>query len=175
MAKPLMPDSDPGAEFWEFSFDFYVRPGAAAALLALQDRDGRDVNLMLFALWLGASGRGLLDPRGLAAAETAIAPLRRRIIEPLRELRRRLKGEIDADVQRLRDGVKALELAGEKAAQQRLAGLAPRAGAGGDPLADAAANLALCLAPSEPAPAAEAAVLAAVLADYLRERGSLRA
>jgi uncharacterized protein (TIGR02444 family) len=43
--------------FWCFSLAFYERPGVADALIALQDRDGFDVNLVLFALWLGISGR----------------------------------------------------------------------------------------------------------------------
>ena len=42
---------------WRFSLAFYARPGVAEALIALQDRAGLDVNLMLFALWLGVSGR----------------------------------------------------------------------------------------------------------------------
>ena len=44
--------------FWRFSLAFYERPGVADALIALQDCDGFDVNLVLFALWLGVSGRG---------------------------------------------------------------------------------------------------------------------
>ena len=42
---------------WRFSLTFYARPGVSEALIALQDRAGFDVNLMLFALWLGVSGR----------------------------------------------------------------------------------------------------------------------
>jgi uncharacterized protein (TIGR02444 family) len=43
--------------FWRFSLAFYERPGVADALIALQDREGFDVNLVLFALWLGISAR----------------------------------------------------------------------------------------------------------------------
>ena len=53
--------------FWRFSLVFYERPGVADALIALQDRGGFDVNLILFALWLGISGRGLLGGDTLAA------------------------------------------------------------------------------------------------------------
>ena len=48
------PLADAAAELWEFSLDFYARPGVSAALIELQDRAGLDVNLILFALWLGA-------------------------------------------------------------------------------------------------------------------------
>ena len=53
--------------FWRFSLAFYERPGVPDALIALQDRDGFDVNLILFALWLGISGRGLLGGDALAS------------------------------------------------------------------------------------------------------------
>jgi uncharacterized protein (TIGR02444 family) len=109
---------------WRFSLVFYERPGVADALIALQDRSGFDVNLILFAVWLGISGRRLLDGDTLAAAERAAGTLRSEIVEPLRNLRRKIRHHPDRDVQRLREGVKALEIAGEKLVQERLAGLA---------------------------------------------------
>jgi uncharacterized protein (TIGR02444 family) len=112
------------AAFWRFSLAFYERPGVADALIALQDRDGFDVNLILFALWLGISAHGTLDGDTLAAAKRIAAPLRSEIVEPLRSLRRKLRHHPDRDVQRLREGVKALEIAGEKLVQERLARLA---------------------------------------------------
>lgn len=110
--------------FWRFSLALYERPGVADALIALQDRDSCDVNLVLFALWLGISGRGPLGGDTLAAAERVAGTLRSEIVEPLRRLRRNLRHHPDRDVQRLREGVKALELAGEKLIQARLARLA---------------------------------------------------
>ena len=115
--------------FWRFSLAFYERPGVADALIALQDRDGFDVNLVLFALWLGISGRGALDGDALAAAERVAGTLRSEIVEPLRRLRRKLRHHPDGDVQRLREGVKVLEIAGEKLVQERLARLAGRGAA----------------------------------------------
>ena len=106
---------------WRFSLAFYALPGVAQALIALQDRDRLDVNLMLFALWLGVSGRGRLSSDGLALADRAICTIRVEIVEPLRALRRGLTRDLDADVQRLRESVKALELEAEKLAQRRLA------------------------------------------------------
>lgn len=118
-----------GEAFWLFSLAFYERPGVPDALIALQDRDGFDANLVLFALWIGISGRGALGGKALAAAEQVAGPLRREIVEPLRNLRRKLRQQPDSDVQKLREGVKALELAGEKLVQERLARLAGDAGA----------------------------------------------
>ena len=112
--------------FWRFSLAFHEWPGVAEALITLQDRDGLDVNLILFALWLGISGRAPLDGDALAAAERVAGTLRSEIVEPLRSLRRKLRHHPDGEVQRLREGVKVLELAGEKLIQERLARVAGR-------------------------------------------------
>jgi uncharacterized protein (TIGR02444 family) len=140
-------DSD---DLWRFSLRFYAVPGVSEALIALQDRDGLDVNLMLFALWLGVSGRGRLSNRRLAAADRAIGTIRAKVVEPLRALRRKLKSDPDAGVQRLREGVQALELAGEKLVQTRLARVAGPIGDEFSPdagIATALGNLALYLGP----------------------------
>jgi uncharacterized protein (TIGR02444 family) len=149
------------SEFWDFSLRFYALPGVAPALIGLQDRAGLDVNLILYALWLGLSGRGRLDADGLAAAAAAVAPLQRGVVEPLRALRRRLKDDPDPAVQRLRERVKALELEGEEAIQDRLFALAPAATGAAGPAA-AAANLALCLGTESGS--ADAGMLRAALA-----------
>jgi uncharacterized protein (TIGR02444 family) len=133
---------------WRFSLAFYALPGVAQALITLQDRDRLDVNLMLFALWLGVSGRGRLSSDGLALADRAICTIRAEIVEPLRALRRGLRRDPDADVQRLRESVKAIELEAEKLAQRRLAGVAgPSRGetSPADRLAAAHENFALYL------------------------------
>ncbi|HEX3522097.1 MAG TPA: TIGR02444 family protein [Stellaceae bacterium] len=133
---------------WRFSLAFYEQQGVAGALIALQDRDGFDVNLVLFALWLGISGRGLLSGDALAAADRVAGELRSEIVEPLRSLRRKLRHNPDDDVRRLREGVKALEIASEKLVQERLARLAESgrpATCAGDWRAAAHANLALYL------------------------------
>jgi uncharacterized protein (TIGR02444 family) len=121
---------DAAAEFWRFSLAFYAEPGAAAACLELQDRHGLDVNLALYGCWLGLSGRGRIDARGLAAADAAIADWRRSVIEPLRTVRRALKATDDAGEPELRERVKAAELEAERLCQNRLAALAPAPVAG---------------------------------------------
>ncbi|HEV2302668.1 MAG TPA: TIGR02444 family protein [Stellaceae bacterium] len=158
-----------GGELWDFSLRFYARPAATKALLALQDEGGRDVNLILFALWLGVSGRGRLDRRGLARSDRLARRLTRRMAAPLRTLRRRLKPDAAADVQAFRERVKELELVAEKLAQHRLAALAPAAMPGlgrAERLAAACDNLALCLGPAA-AGSAETAALRRALAAFL--------
>jgi uncharacterized protein (TIGR02444 family) len=157
-----------GAAFWRFSLALYARPGVAAALLTLQDRAGRDVNLMLYALWLGAACGRPLDGVALAAAEAAVAPLAG-VVAELRGLRRRLRPAQDSLLQALRKRIAALELAGERGVQERLASQAPApAGVGrsNDRLALAAANLERYLSGDAESP--EAAVLRVALAGLMR-------
>jgi uncharacterized protein (TIGR02444 family) len=157
-AADRQPESD---ALWRFSLAFYALPGVAEALIALQDRDGLDVNLILFALWLGASGRGLLTSDGLAAADRTTRAIRAEIVEPLRALRRRLRTNPDANVQHLRDGVKALELTAEKLVQSRLARSAGPCNGNGSRdarLAAAHANFALYLGPKRVGLAEAAAI-----------------
>ena len=154
-----------GEAFWRFSLAFYARHSIADALLALQDRAGLDVNLILFALWRGAVHGQRLQASELRAAAAAVAPLRRQIVGPLRELRRRLKPVGDADIQALRRRVLGLELAAERAVQSRLAALPAAAQSEADRCAAAEANLLLYLGAE--AESAEAAVLCRGMHDFL--------
>jgi len=159
---------DPGAarsRLWSFSLEFYERPGVAAALTALQDGAGLDVNLILFAMWLGLAGGGRLDEQGHDAADRAVCGIRVDVIEPLRALRRRLKTAAAADIQRLRERIKTIEIDAERAAQDRLAALAGPAFRAdqAERLADAEANLARVLGP-----AAAQGEAAAVIRDELK-------
>ncbi|HJU15098.1 MAG TPA: TIGR02444 family protein [Stellaceae bacterium] len=159
-----MSEPDEAAEaFWQFSLCFYRLPRIEEALVGLQDRDGYDVNLILYALWLGWSGRGRVGKRELAEAALAAEPIRERVAAPLRALRRRLKSDPDLDVQALRERIKGLELEAERIAQSRLAAHAgpPSDAPAAARRADACANLACTLGAR--AGSAEAAVLAAAL------------
>jgi uncharacterized protein (TIGR02444 family) len=132
--------------FWRFSLMVYSRPGAANALIRLQDHGGHNVNLILYGLWLGRCEATRLDAAGLARAKAAIAGLDREIVAPLRRLRRALKNDPDPDVRDLRRRVLALELAAERRVQARLAaGAARRGKTTGDRTAIAEANLRLIL------------------------------
>ena len=159
-----------GESLWRFSLAFYAHPGVSEALIGLQERAGCDVNLMLFALWLAFSGRGRLTKEELATALRIARPIRVDIVEPLRALRRRLKPYSDEDVQRLRDGIKATEIAAEKVIQDRLGRAAGPVNGEADPAARAAAaraNLRLYLG-AELTSSTEAAVVGAALDGFLR-------
>jgi hypothetical protein len=94
--------------------------------------------------------------------------LRGELVEPLRALRRRLKGSTDADLNHLRGKVKELELAAEQAVQRRLAGCAGPAGEAGPAARRAAARANLALYPG--GKTAETEILADALDAFLRER-----
>lgn len=148
-----------GDEFWKFSLAFYRRGGVAEACLALQDRHGLDVNLVLYACWVGLSGRGRLGKRDLAEAERATAPWRRDVTEKLRTRRRMLKSAEAA----LYAEAQQQELAAEEVAQHGLARLAPalEAASRDAMIADARANLWLYVA-GEAARELAAPILAAL-------------
>ncbi len=171
MRQPSAKDEAAGEGFWRFSLALYARPGVADALIALQDRAGSDVNLILFGLWLGASRHRRLDAAELTAAEAAIAPLNAAAVAPLRELRRRLKTADDPELEALRRRIAGVELAAERRVQYRLAASLPgeaRPAPEGGRLAAAEANLALTLGGDARSP--EAGVLRQALAALIRLR-----
>ncbi len=107
---------------WRYAVTLYGRPGVAEACLALQDRHGADVPLLLAAIWHAERGWGTPDLarwRAISAAWRAAAVL------PLRSLRRALKARPGWEPIRAR--VKRLELAAERA---QLAALARHARVG---------------------------------------------
>ena len=118
---------DAAAEgLWRFSLMVYAKPGVADALIRLQDRGGHNVNLMLYALWLGLCEGLRLDAAALARAKAAIKRLHRDVVMPLRKLRGALKDDPDPDMRALRRRVLTLELAAERRVQGRLAASVPR-------------------------------------------------
>jgi len=169
MRHPSGEDETAGEAFWRFSLALYSRPGVADALIRVQDRAARDVNLILFGLWLGASQGRRLAAADLAGAEAAIAPISGAVVAPLRQLRRQLKPAADPDFQALRRCVAGLEIAAERRVQYRLAARFPGASGAqpeGDRLAAAEANLALYL--GDDSRSAEAAALCQALAAFIR-------
>jgi uncharacterized protein (TIGR02444 family) len=158
-----------GEAFWRFSLALYARPGVADALIALQERAGSNVNLVLFGLWLGVHRGHRLAAVELAAAQSAIAPLNETVVLPVRELRRLLKPAAEPGLQALRRRIAGLELAAERRVQYRLAASlagAVRAAPEGGRLAAAEANLALAL--GDEFASADAGVLRQALAALIR-------
>jgi uncharacterized protein (TIGR02444 family) len=153
--------------FWRFSLMVYSRPGLAPALIALQDRRGHNVNLILFALWLAISGRGMLDIADLARACEAVAPLDQAVVAPLRQMRRGLRADPERDVQALRRRILALEIFAERSVQARLAANVAAPGDTGDRAAVAEINLRLVLGADFDGP--EADVIRALAADLVSQ------
>lgn len=123
--------------FWDYSLKAFRTEGVAPALIALQDRAGAHVNLLLFCCWAASEGIAV-DMALLRNARQQAGAWQREIVEPLRSLRRRLKGGFEGfpaePVEALRKEINALEIEGERIEQGRLAALAagkPRASADG--------------------------------------------
>jgi uncharacterized protein (TIGR02444 family) len=116
------PDAPPAAGFWAFSLALYDRPGAAEACLALQDRFGADVNLLLLGFWRARRGYEGWAESELDRVEAAVAPVNA-VLAPLRTARRALKAlrESEPTADALYAEIKALELKLEQVAQVWLA------------------------------------------------------
>jgi uncharacterized protein (TIGR02444 family) len=150
--------SDAAAEFWRFSLALYASPEVAPACIELQDRHGKDVNVALYCCWLGASGRGRLDAASLAAADAAVAPWRKAVVECLRAARRAIKEAAVPGSENLYTKAKAVELEAERVLQSILVARAPAAAARAleERLTDALANLGLYVGAAPAAPLARA-------------------
>ncbi len=117
-----------GSEFWRFSLSLYRIAGVPPACIALQDRHGLDVNVMLFALWLASKGRAVAAS-DLRHADGSVREWRTEAVVALRGVRRYLRspaGAVDAKAAAaLRERVKAVELEAERLQQEALFALRP--------------------------------------------------
>jgi len=114
------------SDLWSFSLTTYARPGVEQACLKLQAA-GANVCLLLCGLWL--------DQRKVACSEQRLQQLGRvaedwnaDVVQPLRALRTQWKAAAaeDADLDALREKVKALELEAERRLLLRLEQTAQR-------------------------------------------------
>jgi uncharacterized protein (TIGR02444 family) len=161
----------PVADLWDFAVALYGRPGVSRACLALQDRCGLDVNLLLFAVWSAVAGPGRLDAPAFTDCLAVTDTWREQVIRPLRAARRASAAGIDGvaaeQCAALTSRLKDAELAAERVELQRLAQWAAERGAGGgagEPQAVAASNLVAYLAAARVAPADAAPEVRAILA-----------
>ncbi len=124
-----MPGSAPELDtpFWAFSLAVYGSDGVADECLALQERLGLDVNLLLFAAYMGAVEGVRLAARDVAGAAASVADWHADVVRPMRAARRALKtAAADADngfqpaTAALRLQVKRAELDAEKIEQAML-------------------------------------------------------
>jgi uncharacterized protein (TIGR02444 family) len=123
--------SSPQENFWQFSNRIYRRPGVADACLDLQNREGADVNLVLFACWFGVT-RGMLPEELVARSVHLSQQWSQQVVVKLRHARSWMKtsaallSEADSllpQYQRLRDQIKATELQAEHLQQNLLESL----------------------------------------------------
>ena len=121
-------ETDAAGALWDFAVRLYAEPGVSEACLALQDRFGVDVPLLLWAAWLGDGA----DAAALRAGDRAVGPWRARAVRPLRALRRHLRHTVaglDGDAQQAwRSSVKRLEIDAERIALGVLAEIGRRNG-----------------------------------------------
>lgn len=115
--------NDRSSPFWRFSLALYARPGVAPACLRLQEEAGADVNVLLYATWLGTRGRKL-DAGRMQSVVAAVEEWRKSAVVPLRSARRFLKNSPDLfpapQTEALRTAVKKAELEAERLQQEAL-------------------------------------------------------
>jgi uncharacterized protein (TIGR02444 family) len=102
---------------WDYATEIYGAHGVASACLALQDRFGCDVNLLLYAAWLAQTHQRLVTEH-LIAMEACVCDWRDQVVRPLRMVRTQLRGITGAGD--LYAGVKALELRAEREQVDRM-------------------------------------------------------
>lgn len=109
----------PLADLWTFAVSCYARPGVETACLALQ-AEGAEVCLLLCGAWLEAHGVAPTPERLQQLEEIALAWQPR--LQPLRKLRQdwRAAAAQDAELNALRERLKAVELQGERILLARL-------------------------------------------------------
>lgn len=102
---------------WDWAVRAYAAEGVEIACLDLQDAQGQNVPLLLWAAWTAATGRTLDEETIEAACDTARV-WEAAAVAPLRAVRRALKTRIpdmdDADREAVRTQVKTTELDAER-------------------------------------------------------------
>jgi len=85
----------PPCALWEYSLKLYSNEEVASACLSLQDRRSLDVNILIFCVWVAASGRGEFEGEELSSALAISENWQEGSVKPLREVRRFLKNGFD--------------------------------------------------------------------------------
>lgn len=118
------------ASFWNFSVRTYRKPGVADACLALQDRHGLDVNVLLFCCWFGCT-RGVVDDRLWDRVLAFSEPWADNVVRPLRAVRTWMKHTgctqpniSNDECMKLREEIKRIELKAEQLQENTLQSLA---------------------------------------------------
>ena len=116
----------PDHPFWDFSLKVYTSDGVGQACLELQDAHELDVNVLLFCLWTGASGRGALDEVQMLSMLGAVHNWHHNVVRGLRAVRTYMIGGVGSAPQgiaeSLRQRIQKSEIECEHAEQLMLAG-----------------------------------------------------
>lgn len=116
----------PDHPFWDFSLDVYMSEGVGAACLELQDAHELDVNVLLFCIWVGASGRGALSQDQMSTVTGAVKVWHHDVVRALRGVRTLMKGGVGSSppelTESLRQRIQKAEIDCEHAEQLMLAG-----------------------------------------------------
>jgi uncharacterized protein (TIGR02444 family) len=78
----------PTHPFWDYALPLHESKGVGEAVIAMQDRHGVNVNVVLLSCWVGASGRGRLGEEGVRKAIEAAEVWNRDVVQQLRQVRR---------------------------------------------------------------------------------------
>ena len=150
-----MAEDDSGEALKAFALKVYGTPGVPPGCLLLQERFGLDVNVLLFAAYLGAVRGESLAPADLDTVAATVGDWHREVVRPLRAVRQRLKtGPAPAPNEAtgaLRAKLQKLEIEAELIELGQLGQLAARLGAppaSGTPEARALAALTVMAAAS---------------------------
>jgi uncharacterized protein (TIGR02444 family) len=109
--------------FWRFSLAVYAAPGVADQCLALQRSHGIDVNLLLFAAWIGAERGTALSQVDIQRVAGVVEGWHRTVVVPLRTVRQTMKPLAEmhhAEAASLRQEIAASELRAEQIEQAML-------------------------------------------------------
>lgn len=114
------------AGFTDFALDLYGSAGVSPACLLLQERRAVDVNLVLFAAYVGAHRGRPLSAADLARVAASVRPWQDEVVVPLRRVRRRLADGPEpaptAATTALRDRITGVELDAEMIELEHLRG-----------------------------------------------------
>lgn len=106
--------------FWQFSLAVYRAPGVAEECLAVQEKYGVDVNMLLFCAWLAVACKVALTRSEIEAIGARVGEWHEHVVKPLRGVRRYMKNVPGGDAAVLRTRVKAAELEAEQVEQAML-------------------------------------------------------
>jgi uncharacterized protein (TIGR02444 family) len=119
-----------GESLWSFAIRVYRRRGISEACLALQERFSIDVNVLLFAAWMGSERRVELSRSDLIRVRDEVRAWHDEVVRPLRAVRQRMKlGPKPAPssaTEALRTKLKAVEIESERIELATLQEQAPR-------------------------------------------------